>query len=218
MFTAYIPFVFNTTSKDILSSAINEFIPDAIIQDIDLVSRIKKRTGLADIPYFIAFVKFTHIGDTIKHIISAGRQIDVPIHSSTTKQTVIHLTKYVPKPNDTTTTTPTYAQVLSSTTSTTTTPTITTTTTPTTTTDNTPIIIPFVPIETRIAQLELSLAHLSNITQHLLIHLQHLELQHFHFQQSIHEHLFLDFLEEIEDKKEAEAAAGSQDQDTENTE
>jgi hypothetical protein len=145
MFTVYIPFVFNNINKEAITASISEYITDASIQDIDLVERTKTQDGKPDIKYFIAFVKFEHIGDTIKNLILQGRQISVPVISSVrTKQKILHLLKYVPKetttttPATTTTTTTTTTTPTTTTTTTTTTPTTTTTTTPTTTTTTTP--------------------------------------------------------------------------------
>jgi hypothetical protein len=215
MFVVYIPYVFNTTTKDIITESIKEFMPDAIIQDVDLQTRNNHKTGIS---YFIAFVKFEHIGHTIKHIILQGRQIDVPVYSPATKQTHIHLKNYLPKPTPVTTPSiPTYAQALTASittpTQTITTPvlpptqTITTPTqtitaptlppTPSITAPTLPPSLPteqhnitYIPIEQRIAILEHSLAQLYSFNQHLLHSFTHIQHDFILLQDFVTEHDF----------------------------
>jgi len=206
MFVVYIPYVFNTTTKDIITESIKEFMPDAIIQDVDLQTRNNHKTGIS---YFIAFVKFEHIGHTIKHIILQGRQIDVPVYSPATKQTHIHLKNYLPKPTPLTTPSiPTYAQALTASIPTPVlppTPTITTpaqsipTPTPTITTPAQTIPTPlpteqhsitYIPIEQRIAILEHSLAQLYSFNQNLLHSFTHIQHDFILLQDFVTEHDF----------------------------
>lgn len=192
MFIAYIPFVFNNLTKDDIIASINQYMPDASIQDIDLIDRTKTQHDKPDIKYFIAFAKFDTIGDTIKNLIEQGRQISVPVVSSArTKQKEFHLKKYVPK--QPTTDAPTVITAPSAPTTTSTAPTTsttpTTTTAPPTVTTTTPIIadIPcIVPsVEQRLTQLEALHFHSAH-TIHALLHKIHeLETEVFNLQQII---------------------------------
>jgi hypothetical protein len=204
MFVVYIPYVFNTTTKDIITESIKEFMPDAIIQDVDLQTRNNHKTGIS---YFIAFVKFEHIGHTIKHIILQGRQIDVPVYSPATKQTHIHLKNYLPKPTPVTTPSiPTYAQALTASIPTPVLPPTPTITTPAQSiptpalppaqTIPTPALpteqhtITYIPIEQRIAILEHSLAQLYSFNQNLLHSFTHIQHDFILLQDFVTEHDF----------------------------
>lgn len=187
MFTVYIPFVFNNINKDAIIASISQYITDASIHDIDLVERTKTQDGKPDIKYFIAFVKFEHIGDTIKNLILQGRQISVPVISSLrTKQKILHLLKYVPKETTTPTTTTPTTTTPTTTTTTTTTPTTTTTTTTTTTAPIISDIHCIVPsVEQRLLQLEAFQLHSSHIIHSLLHKIHELESDLFILQQQI---------------------------------